>query len=137
MTNLPCPKALATRESFNLQLERQAIYVLPDAAQARLVCTGGALWVTLDGQPEDIVLKRCEEFTTPLHTRAVVYALKPSGLFVAPHSGDAVRPRPRQSALQKIGHTVRAAMGHSMQRYLDRCLAHSPIQASAANVIWY
>jgi Protein of unknown function (DUF2917) len=137
MTDLPCPKALATLDAFNLHLERQAIFILPDAAEARLVCTGGALWITLDGQTQDVVLSRCEEFTTPLHTRAVVYALKPSGLYVAPHADGAIQPRQRESALRRLGRTMASATRRSIQRYLDRYIAHSPNQASAASSIWY
>lgn len=137
MTDLPCPKAVSTHEAFNLHLERQAMFILPDAALARLVCTGGALWVTLDGQTEDVVLNRCEEFTTPLHTRAVVYALKPSGLFVAPWATNDIRPLPRQTGLRRIGQAMASAMCHAVQRYLDRYVSRSPNQASAARGTGY
>jgi Protein of unknown function (DUF2917) len=133
MTDLPCPKTISSRDAFNLQLERQGIYIFPDAAQVRLVCTGGAVWITLDGEAADVVLSRCDEFTTPLHTRAVVYALKPSGLFVAPLVGDARDRRSRPSFLRRIGN----AMASGMPRYLDRYIAHSPNQAMAASSIWY
>jgi hypothetical protein len=133
MMNLPCPQATPTSDAFNLHMPRQALFNVSDAAAVRLVCTSGALWITVDGQAQDIVLERCEEFTTDLHQPAVVYALKPSGLFVAPHTQTSARPqRRRWPVLQRIG--------QSMERALARYLAHSPNQAnaaSAASAIWY
>ncbi len=39
---------------------------------------------------------------------------------------------PRQTGLRRIGQAMASAMGHAMQRHLDRYVARSPNQASAA-----
>ncbi len=129
MTDQTCSKATPSREAINLSLQHQAMHTLPDASQVRLVCTGGALWVTLDGQLEDVVLNPCDEFTTPLRTRAVVYALQPSGLYVAPKAEAVPVLAPRRSAWSRLS--------QSLARAMNRYTARSPNQASAASAIWY
>jgi hypothetical protein len=71
----------ATRE---LRLAHRAIYSLPDAAGIEIRCGEGCLWVTLDGDPRDLVIEAGETFRTPQHRRAVVYALEPSRIEVSP-----------------------------------------------------
>lgn len=69
----------------DLQLAHQATYSLADAAGIQIACREGTLWLTLDGDPRDIVLEAGEAFSTPEHRRALVYALQPSRIsLVAP-----------------------------------------------------
>jgi hypothetical protein len=66
----------------HLDLPRQAIVNLTDAAGVEFICESGAVWITLDHDRRDIVLQRGERFTTDMHRPAMVYALKPSLLGV-------------------------------------------------------
>ena len=61
-----------------LNLSPRAIHSIADASGLDLRCREGSLWITLDGDPQDYVLEAGETFTTPAHSRALVYALKAS-----------------------------------------------------------
>ena len=67
----------------DLRLTHQAIYSLPDAAGVQIACREGTVWLTLDGDPRDIVLEAGEAFTTPEHRRALVYAMQSSRISLA------------------------------------------------------
>ena len=69
--------------AFSLNLRPQALFSVPDAANVRIACVEGAVWITLDNDPRDIVLESCGVFTTPEHRRAIIYAMKPSIVTVA------------------------------------------------------
>ena len=86
----PQINAEGQRGSFNLNLNHRTIFSVPDAAAVRFLCTEGAVWITLDGDPRDVVLQRCQDFTSTEHRRAVVYALQPSRVTVA--AADAPAP---------------------------------------------
>jgi hypothetical protein len=86
MNRQPCPEILSGASPTGLALQRQAMFELPDAAEARVVCLEGAVWITLDNDTRDIVLEPCEVFTATEHRRAVIYALKPSRISVTRHS---------------------------------------------------
>lgn len=62
----------------DLPLAHHTIHSLTDAAGVRIGCIEGAVWLTLDGDPRDIVLEAGDAFTTPDHRRALIYALQPS-----------------------------------------------------------
>jgi Protein of unknown function (DUF2917) len=83
MNRQPCPDALSGISTTVLALHHQAMFEVPDAADARVVCLEGAVWITLDNDTRDFVLEPCEAFTATEHRRAVVYALKPSRISVA------------------------------------------------------
>lgn len=70
-------------------LPRRAMITLPDAAGVEIVCRTGALWITLDNDPRDIVVEAGERFCTTEHRPAIIYALKPSSL--ALHQGTAAQ----------------------------------------------
>ena len=82
MNRQPCPESLSSTHTTGLALQHQAMFELPDAANARVVCLEGAVWITLDNDTRDIVLERCDSFTATEHRRAVIYALKPSRISV-------------------------------------------------------
>ena len=75
--------ATSAANAFSLNLRRQAVFSVPDAANVRIACVEGAVWITLDNDPRDIVLESCGVFTTPEHRRAIIYAMKPSTITVA------------------------------------------------------
>ncbi len=82
MNRQPCPESLSGSNTTGLALQHQAMFELPDAADARVVCLEGAVWITLDNDTRDFVLEPCEAFTATEHRRAVIYALKPSRISV-------------------------------------------------------
>jgi len=59
------------------QLPRRAMLRLGDMAGVELVCVSGAIWLTLDGDPKDIVLLPGDSFVTAHRRPAIVYALEP------------------------------------------------------------
>ena len=73
----------ANGNAFSLNLRRQALFSVPDAANVRIACVEGAVWITLDNDPRDIVLESCGVFTTTEHRRALVYAMEASRITVA------------------------------------------------------
>jgi hypothetical protein len=60
----------------NLELRREQVISLRDAAGARLRCTRGSLWLTQDGGGRDIVLTPGECFTIERDGMTLVCALK-------------------------------------------------------------
>lgn len=69
-------------QRFDLGLRRDALFSVPDAAGVHILCRNGTVWITLDGDPRDIVLEASDSFTTPEHRRALIYAMKPSCISV-------------------------------------------------------
>jgi len=59
------------------QLPRRAMLKLADMTGVELVCVSGAIWLTLDGDPKDIVLLPGDSFVTAHRRPAIVYALEP------------------------------------------------------------
>jgi hypothetical protein len=68
---------------FELQLDPKTMFDVTDAAGVQIQCREGSLWVTLDGDPRDIVLDAGESFTSTERRRALIYALAPSSLSLA------------------------------------------------------
>lgn len=68
---------------FELQLDAKTTFDLTDAAGVQILCRQGSLWITLDGDPRDIVLDAGASFTPSEHRRALIYALAPSSLSLA------------------------------------------------------
>lgn len=65
---------------YQVLLDHQGLFDIADAAGVTLRCDEGDVWLTLDNDPRDIVLKAGEVFTTDEHRHALVYALSPSKL---------------------------------------------------------
>ena len=86
MQTTPCNGQRAVNpahQAFNLNLAHQAVFSVPDAANVRIACVEGTIWITLDNDPRDIVLEACGVFTTSEHRRAIIYAMKPSQITLA------------------------------------------------------
>ena len=77
------PDADRSPSHFELQLDRRALFSLPDAAGVQIRCHSGSLWLTLDGDPRDIVLEAGDSFTSPEHRRALLYAFDASRIELA------------------------------------------------------
>lgn len=71
-----------SRKHFDLNLERSALFNLPDAAGVNIVCHDGTVWITLDNDPRDYVLEAGDSFTNTEHKRALIYAMRPSSIAV-------------------------------------------------------
>lgn len=91
-----------------LGLQAKAISEVVDAAGVDITCRCGSVWITLDGDPRDIVLDAGEHFRTNERRRALIYALEPSRLvltdceaprFAAPHPEPRAMWAAAQSAL--------------------------------------
>ena len=94
----PCVSAdsgtRADSRAFSLDLRRQAIFSVADAANVRIACAEGSVWITLDNDPRDIVLEACEVFTTQEYRRAIIYAMTPSRITVAAGAAPVAQRRP-------------------------------------------
>jgi hypothetical protein len=88
MTSFPAssPSFLSATVSsaFEMGLPARAIYRVADAADVQIAVRHGAVWITLDDDPVDVVLNAGEQFSTSQHRRALVSALEPSCISVAP-----------------------------------------------------
>jgi hypothetical protein len=80
-----------TSNRFDLSLAHQATFQVTDAAGVQIACHRGSLWVTLDGDPRDIVLDEGQRFVATEHRRALIYALAPSSLSLSEASAAAAR----------------------------------------------
>lgn len=70
-----------TRE---LHLAHKAIHRLDHPAGIQLTCREGSVWITLDDDPRDFVLEAGETFRTDQNRRALIYALQPARIGLAP-----------------------------------------------------
>ncbi|MGH6627961.1 MAG: DUF2917 domain-containing protein [Burkholderiaceae bacterium] len=68
---------------FELSLERQALFSVADAAGLQIECREGSVWITLDGDPRDVVLEPNGLFSTAQHRRALIYALQSARVSVS------------------------------------------------------
>ncbi|HSV45642.1 MAG TPA: DUF2917 domain-containing protein [Ramlibacter sp.] len=69
---------------FELQLAQRSLYRVNDAAGVRFTCREGVVWITLDNDLRDIVLEAGQHFTGDAHRKALIYAMRPSSLRIAP-----------------------------------------------------
>lgn len=61
-----------------VSLPARALFELPDASSARIVCTSGCLWVTLDHDLRDVILHPGDSLEAAEPRRALLYALQGS-----------------------------------------------------------
>ncbi len=71
---------ISRSQRLSLDLPDQAVFTLPDAHQVDIECRQGALWITLDNDPRDIVLAPGEHFHAESHKRALVTAVGESSV---------------------------------------------------------
>lgn len=69
---------LPTRQTLN----HKEIVRIPHAAGARVVCRQGSVWITQDGQAQDLVLGPDEEVQLSRAGDALIYALAPSSVLI-------------------------------------------------------
>jgi hypothetical protein len=68
---------------FELHLNAKTTFDVTDSAGVQILCREGSLWITLDGDPRDILLDAGASYTPSEHRRALIYALAPSSLSLA------------------------------------------------------
>jgi hypothetical protein len=97
---------------LDLSLEPKTLFNVSDAAGVQILCRSGSLWVTLDGDPRDIVLDAGDHFTATEDRRALIYALGPASLSLSMAS--AARParrtwRARPAAAPRVSFPLQPA----------------------------
>ena len=70
-------------DSATLQLARGQLLRLEDAAGHVVSSHGGAVWITEDGQPRDIVLREGESYRLTGDALVLVHALRDSHVSVS------------------------------------------------------
>ena len=83
----------AQPQRLSLSLPNKAVFTLPDAHDVDIECRTGALWITLDNDPRDIVLAPGQRFRTDAHRRALVAAMESSCVRFSGH-GLSLAPTP-------------------------------------------
>lgn len=68
---------------FQVSLPNRAVFAVPDGAGVGIECRSGAVWITLDRDPRDIVLAPGERFEGTEHRRVLVSALESSCISVS------------------------------------------------------
>jgi hypothetical protein len=76
-----------------LSLEHNQLARMTDACGTRVDCVDGHAWITIDGDPRDIVLARGESFVVDSTAPVIVHALQGPAA-VALHARAARCPRP-------------------------------------------
>ena len=66
------------REGPTIALPARQLFEIPAAGAVRILCTAGCLWLTLDGDPHDVVLNPGDAFEAGKDRRALIYAFEPS-----------------------------------------------------------
>lgn len=74
--------ARVTQET-RFDLAKNDLVTLSDARDEVLNCTGGELWITIDGDRRDIILTPGERWPIESRAAVIIMALKPSTLRVA------------------------------------------------------
>jgi len=92
---------LATPE---LMLAKDQVLALPAAEGACVTSEAGAVWITQDGDPRDIVLHAGETFCLERGTATLVQAFAPARIRIA-------EPRPQARGWAALVQRVRAALG--------------------------
>ena len=66
-----------------VSLPAKQLFEITDASSARILCTAGCLWLTLEDEPRDVILEAAETFETAEARRALLYAIQPSAFVLA------------------------------------------------------
>lgn len=65
-------------EGPTISLPARQLFEIPDAAGVRILCTAGCLWLTLDNDPNDVILEPGQTFEGREPRRALLYAMDAS-----------------------------------------------------------
>jgi hypothetical protein len=61
-----------------ISLPARQLFSIPDGSAARILCTAGCLWITVDHDPRDVILQPGDSFESEDARRALIYATEPS-----------------------------------------------------------
>lgn len=61
-----------------VSLPARQLFEIPDASSARILCTSGCLWLTLDHDQRDVILEPGDSFEADAPRRALLYAMEGS-----------------------------------------------------------
>ena len=75
---------VAITHPFEVRLAARGLYEIPDVAGVCVSCRQGAVWLTLDHDPRDIILEAGDSFCGDAHRRALISAFTPGELVVTP-----------------------------------------------------
>jgi hypothetical protein len=76
-----------------VSLPARQLFAIADASTARILCTAGCLWLTVDGDPRDVVLQAGDRFEEARPGRLLLYAIEPSAFQLAAAPQRSVRRR--------------------------------------------
>jgi hypothetical protein len=94
--------------SRDLRLAHKALHSLPDASELSVTCEQGAVWLTVDGNPRDFVLKAGETFETSDRGRLLIYALADSRISLRE-----AMPAPQPAPWYGLRLPARLSAGHA------------------------
>ena len=80
-------------EGPTVSLPARQMFEIPDASTARILCTAGCLWLTLDDDPRDVILEPGDAFQAGEPRRALLYAMERSDFVLAAAPQRTVRRR--------------------------------------------
>jgi Protein of unknown function (DUF2917) len=66
-----------------ITLPPRQLFEIPDASSARILCTAGCLWLTIDGDPRDVILEPGDSFEETRPRRALLYAMEPAAFVLS------------------------------------------------------
>lgn len=75
---------LAAPAAQSLDMATGATWSSPEPRGCTVRCERGAVWITVEGDPEDHLLSAPGEFTSAAHGRFAVMALEPARIVVEP-----------------------------------------------------
>ena len=76
-----------------LDLQQDQVARLTQACRVRIACLAGTTWITIDGDPRDVVLERGESFVVDSNADVIVTALHgPASVVVRAPLGRAPTP---------------------------------------------
>jgi hypothetical protein len=99
-------------------LDAREVVTLPDARGATLRVTRGTLWITQEGDPQDVVLRAGDSWLVERNGLVVVEAQNDANFLVI--------GRPMESVLGEGGHTTRRASPWAATRRAIAALFASP-----------
>lgn len=76
-----------------ITLPPRQLFEIPDASSARILCTAGCLWLTLDGDLRDVILEAGDSFEDALPRRALLYAMEPATFLLSARPQRTMRRR--------------------------------------------
>src|SRR3954470_23207101 len=74
-----------------ISLPARQLFEVADASTARITCTSGCLWLTLDDDPRDVILEPGDSFAGREPRRALLYAFEGSAFLLAPQAQGTMR----------------------------------------------